>query len=193
MMHTLERLHSSQPHARMILVLPQQYYSLWQGLCKEHSFKLTLHIVFGGETRFHSVKNGLSVIPEGEDGVVGVHDGVRPFVSAEVIADCMAAARKTGAALPAVKPVESVRIQQDGDVTVPFNRDKCLLVQTPQCFSVRLLRCAYQQDYIPDFTDDASVVEALGHQVTIVDGNRENIKLTNPSDLLWADVLLKNS
>ena len=143
-------------------------------------------IADGGETRFHSVKNGLALIKE--DGLVGVHDGVRPFVSQEVIARCYDEALSLKAVIPVVGVVETVRhLTDEGSETVP--RDQYKLVQTPQVFDVALLRRAYEQTYTDMFTDDASVVEALGEKVYLVEGNRENIKLTTPFDLKLAELL----
>ena len=142
-------------------------------------------IADGGETRFHSVKNGLALVDE---GLVGVHDGVRPFVSQEVIARCFDNAREKKAVIPVIGVVETVRYMTScGSKTVP--RDNYKLVQTPQVFDVLLLKRAYEQTYVDGFTDDASVVEAMGEQVFLVDGNRENIKITTPFDLKLAELL----
>ena len=147
-------------------------------------------IADGGETRFHSVMNGLALV-EG-DGLVGVHDGVRPFVSQEVIARCYEEASLKKAVIPVIGVVETVRqLTDEGSLTVP--RDQYKLVQTPQVFDAALLRKAYQQTYTDMFTDDASVVEALGEKVHLVEGNRENIKLTTPFDLLSAERLCSTS
>lgn len=142
----------------------------------------------GGETRFHSVKNALERV--NTSGLVGVHDGVRPFVSQEVIARCYEQAAEKKAVVPVVNVVETVRhlCQEGRSETVP--RDEYRLVQTPQVFDAELLLRAYRQPYTPDFTDDASVVEALGEPVWLTEGNRENIKITTPFDLKIAEALL---
>ena len=156
-------------------------------LCETYHFALRHDIADGGETRFHSVKNGLAYV-KGE-GLVGVHDGVRPFVSREVIAGCYEAAQTKQAVIPVIDVVETVRhLTKPGSETVPRNDYK--LVQTPQVFEVQLLKEAYQQEYTDAFTDDASVVEAMGREVCLVQGNRENIKLTTPFDLKIAEVLI---
>lgn len=186
LMRTLEAFYTYDPAMQLILVLPVSQQAYWKELCETYSFTLPHIVTDGGETRFHSVKNGLAKI-EG-DGWVGVHDGVRPFVSTEVIARCYEQVREKQAVIPVVDVVETLRrLTGAGSETVPRSAYK--LVQTPQVFDVNLLRRAYQQPYTDAFTDDASVVEALGEQVYLVEGNRENIKLTTPSDLKMAEFL----
>ena len=186
LMRTLEAFHVYDASIHLILVLPVSQQAYWKQLCEEYQFNLAHEIADGGETRFHSVKNGLALIKE--DGLVGVHDGVRPFVSQEVIARCYDEALSLKAVIPVIGVVETVRhLTEGGSETVP--RDQYKLVQTPQVFDVALLRRAYEQTYTDMFTDDASVVEALGEKVYLVEGNRENIKLTTPFDLKLAELL----
>ena len=186
LMRTLEAFHAYDASMHLILVLPVSQQAYWKQLCEEYQFELVHDIADGGETRFHSVKNGLALVKE--DGLVGVHDGVRPFVSQEVIARCYEEAVSLKAVIPVIGVVETVRhLIEEGSETVP--RDQYKLVQTPQVFDVALLRRAYQQEYTDLFTDDASVVEALGEKVYLVEGNRENIKLTTPFDLKLAELL----
>lgn len=186
LMRTLEAFHAYDASMRLILVLPVSQQAYWKQLCEEYQFELVHEIANGGETRFHSVKNGLALVKE--DGLVGVHDGVRPFVSQEVITRCYEEAASLKAVIPVIGVVETVRhLTEEGSETVP--RDQYKLVQTPQVFDVALLRRAYQQEYTDLFTDDASVVEALGEKVYLVEGNRENIKLTTPFDLKLAELL----
>ena len=186
LMRTLEAFHTFDAAIHIVLVLPVSQQAYWKELCREYQFELSHEIADGGETRFHSVKNGLALI-EGE-GLVGVHDGVRPFVSQEVIARCYEEAARCKAVIPVIDVVETVRhLTEEGSETVP--RDRYKLVQTPQVFDVALLRRAYQQEYTDLFTDDASVVEALGEKVCLVMGNRENVKLTTPFDLKLAEML----
>ncbi len=192
LMRTMEAFHSYDPQIHLVLVLPVVQQVYWKGLCDKHSFVLSYRLADGGETRFHSVKNGLDTIHSDEDALVAVHDGVRPFVSTGVIARCFDEAVRTGAAVPVTDVVETVRQLEAGGHSITVSRDDYRLVQTPQVFSLLLLKRAYAQPYEPAFTDDASVVEALGHRVTLVKGNRENIKLTTPFDLMIADTLLKN-
>lgn len=187
LMRTLERFHEYSKDLQIILVLPQAQQSYWQQLCEEYNFKVEIRLAAGGETRFHSVQNGLSLIPDDAEGVVGVHDGVRPFVSVEVIKNCFETARTRQAAIPVTPVIETLRhIPTQKNV---LRSDYCL-VQTPQCFDIQLLKAANKQPYSDSFTDDASVVEAYGHEVTMVDGNRENIKITTPFDLQLAETLL---
>lgn len=190
LMRTIEVFRQAYPDIHIILVLPASQQEYWQQLCREYAFSVPFRIADGGETRFHSVSNGLKLVPDDAEGIVGVHDGVRPFVSVETVRRCYDEAVERGAVVPVVSVVETVRqIREDGtSVTVP--RDAYKLVQTPQAFRVSLLKEAYRQPYIPAFTDDASVVEALGKPVHLVEGNRENIKITTPADIRFADGLL---
>ena len=186
LMRTLEAFHTYDSSIHLVLVLPVSQQAYWKELCQFYQFELPHDIANGGETRFHSVRNGLALVED--DGVVGVHDGVRPFVSQEVIARCYEKAMLQKAVVPVIGVVETVRhLTEEGSVTVP--RDQYKLVQTPQVFDVALLRRAYQQEYTEMFTDDASVVESLGEKVHLVEGNRENIKLTTPFDLKLAEIL----
>jgi 2-C-methyl-D-erythritol 4-phosphate cytidylyltransferase len=187
LMRTMLRFHEALPELQIILVLPRAQQDYWQSLCQQHQFNIPYLLATGGKTRFHSVQNGLALVPDDADGVVGVHDGVRPFVSVEVIRRCFEAARTAKAVIPVVPVVETLRHISEG--TKP--REEYRLVQTPQCFDVQLLKAANHQPYRDAFTDDASVVEAYGYSVTLVDGNRENIKITTPADLLTAESLLR--
>ncbi|MEG0887916.1 2-C-methyl-D-erythritol 4-phosphate cytidylyltransferase [Bacteroides sp.] len=187
LMHTLEAFHRYDEAMQLIVVLPREQQSYWKQLCSDYHFTLNHLIADGGETRFHSVQNGLMLVQE--PGLVAVHDGVRPFVSQEVIARCYEAAETQLAAIPVIDVFETVRhLTPQGSETV--NRDDYKLVQTPQVFEVGLLKNAYSQAYSTHFTDDASVVEALGVSITLVEGNRENIKITTPFDLKVGSALL---
>ena len=187
LMHTIEAFRRALDDVEIVLVLPAEQHDYWQKLCKDYKFHSPELIAKGGETRFHSVKNGLALLPNDIEAVVGVHDGVRPFVSKETIRRCFAAAAEGKAVVPVVAVVETVRqILPDGkSVTRP--RDEYRLVQTPQTFPLALLKEAYQQPFSEAFTDDASVVEALGKDIVMIEGNRENIKITTPSDLRIAE------
>lgn len=190
LMHTLEAFHRFDSAIDLILVLPEEQQGYWKQLCEKHRFTIRHLIANGGETRFHSVRNGLALVSGG--GLVGVHDGVRPFVSQEVIRRCYDRAATEKAVIPVVDVVDTVRqVTESGSRTV--NRDDYKLVQTPQVFDADLLRRAYAQDFKPFFTDDASVVEAMGVPVDLVEGNRENIKITTPFDLKIATALLECS
>ena len=189
LMHTLQQFRNAIADLQIILVLPREQQDYWRELCRQYEFGVEHRVADGGQTRFHSVKNGLALIPDGEEGIVGVHDGVRPFASADLIRRCYAAAVEAEAVVPAVPVVESLRHEERGAI----DRKGYRLVQTPQTFSIPLLKAAYRQAYRETFTDDASVVEAYGHRVAMIDGIRENIKLTTPFDMVVAEALLAES
>ena len=192
LMRTLERFRAYSSALQIILVLPEAQQDYWRKLCEEYHFEVDYQLANGGQTRFHSVQNGLALVPDDAEGVVGVHDGVRPFPSIEVIRNCYETARTAKAVIPVIPVVETVRqIFSNGlhdSRTVP--RDEYRLVQTPQTFDIQLLKAANRQPYNDGFTDDASVVESYGHAITLVEGNRENIKITTPYDLKIAEVLI---
>ena len=189
LMRTIERFYQYDPQMGIVLVLPKDQQAYWKELCEKYAFSLPHLIADGGETRFHSVKNGLCAIPA-NNGLIGVHDGVRPFVSIDAIQRCYQEAATKQAVVPVIEIHESIRrITSSGSQAA--NREEYKLVQTPQVFSARLLKKAYEQDYSPAFTDDASVVEAVGIQVHCIKGNRENIKLTTPFDLKIANALME--
>jgi 2-C-methyl-D-erythritol 4-phosphate cytidylyltransferase len=195
LMLTLQKFHAFDPEMELIVVLPEDQKDYWRGLCLEHGCSIPHQIVVGGETRFHSVKNGLDLIGTDSNAVVGVHDGVRPFVSDEVLQRCYTLAEEKKAVIPVIPVVETIRrvymeqcsAPRGGSVMVPRNEYR--LVQTPQVFNVALLKQAYKQTYMVEFTDDATVVEATGIQVTLTEGNQENIKITTPFDLKIAEIM----
>jgi 2-C-methyl-D-erythritol 4-phosphate cytidylyltransferase len=192
LMRTLERFRAYSSALQIILVLPEAQQDYWQELCKQYDFKVDYQLANGGQTRFHSVQNGLALVPDDAEGVVGVHDGVRPFPSIDVIRNCYDTARTAKAVIPVIPVVETVRqflSDNSGSITVP--RDHYRLVQTPQTFDIQLLKVANRQPYNDGFTDDASVVESYGHAITLVEGNRENIKITTPYDIVVAEALCK--
>ncbi len=191
LMHTIARFHEADPLLGIIVVLPADQHDYWNDLCREHDFRIEHTVVSGGETRFHSSQNGLRAIPDDVDGVVGIHDGVRPFVSVEVIRRCYAEARRSGSAIPVVPVVDTLRIVGEGNGSHNVDRSQFRAVQTPQVFSIGLLREAFRQQWRPEFTDDASVVEGIGVKIGMVEGNRENVKLTTPLDMLVAEKLCR--
>ena len=189
LMRTLERFREYSPTLKIILVLPKAQQDYWRQLCADYHFNVEYQLADGGETRFHSVQHGLALIPDDTEGVVGVHDGVRPFPSIDVIRRRYDTAHEKKAVIPVIPVVETLRhLQGKSSITVP--RDDYRLVQTPQCFDIQLLKAANRQPYNDGFTDDASVVESFGHAITLVEGNRENIKITTPYDLKIAKVLI---
>lgn len=191
LMRTLDAFHAFDSAMEIILVLPRDHQPYWQELCAEYQFAVPHRIADGGATRFNSVQSGLALADEAE-ALIAVHDGVRPFVSPEVIEACYREAEAHGAVVPVIPIVETVRhLLLEGSETV--SRDAYRLVQTPQTFRASLLRRAYEQPFCEAFTDDASVVEASGHAVHLVEGNRENIKLTTPYDLIVAKALVESA
>ena len=190
LMRTLELFREYSTEVQIILVLPENQQDYWLQLCQQYHFGVKYQLANGGQTRFHSVQNGLALVPDDADGVVGVHDGVRPFPSIDVIKNCYEAARTAKAVIPVIPVVETVRhLEGEGSVTVP--RGDYRLVQTPQTFDIQLLKTANRQPYHDGFTDDASVVESYGHAITLVEGNRENIKITTPYDIVVAEALCR--
>lgn len=188
LMHTIDRFLEFNKDFEFRIVLHQSARELWADLCEKHKFSFNGSVVIGGAERFHSVQNGLASI-DAELGIVAVHDAVRPFVSIETIDNSFGKARKSGNAIPVVPVQQSMRrVDHHGSTTV--NRDEYKLVQTPQCFEINTLRDAYKQDFSPSFTDDASVVQALGVVINLVHGNRQNIKITTKEDLQLANAMI---
>lgn len=193
LMRTMECFYNFDAQLQMVLVLPRDQQTYWHELCRTHSFSLPYLLADGGTTRFESVRNGLALIPSDAQGVVAVHDGVRPMVSAEVVERCFGVAQQAKAVIPVAPVVETLRQVMPDGTSQTVNRDAYRLVQTPQTFDLQLLKRAYQQPYRSDFTDDASVVEALGMPIAMVEGNKENIKITTPFDLEVCERLLAPS
>lgn len=184
LMHTMEVFFHWDKTVELIVVCPKEHQSYWQMLCRELNYNTPHRVVDGGETRFHSVGKGLKTVEH--NGLIAVHDGVRPFVSETVIQACFTAAETFGAAIPVIPMIESVR-ETDGIRSRPLDRERLRIVQTPQVFRAEWLHEAYKQPYQIGFTDDASLVEAAGYPIHLVDGNRENIKITTPTDLRRAE------
>ena len=192
LMQTLERFRAYSEDLQIILVLPEAQQDYWHQLCEEYHFDVTYQIANGGQTRFHSVQNGLALIPDDAEGVVGVHDGVRPFPSIDVIRNCYETARTQKAVIPVIPVVETIRQIFSKNSSRTVARDHYRLVQTPQTFDIQLLKAANRQPYNDGFTDDASVVESYGHEITLVEGNRENIKITTPYDITVAEAIINS-
>lgn len=191
LMHTIRRFREFDPQMHIVLVLPKDHQDYWRQLCNEYRFTDRHDITDGGSTRFHSSQNGIMALAEAPDSdIVAIHDGVRPLVSIETIGRCFTAAAESGAAIPVLPVIDTLRYvghaDENGVNTEQGHnvlRSDYRVVQTPQTFRLALLRRAFTQPFSERFTDDASVVEALGEKVTMVDGNRENIKITTPYDL----------
>ena len=187
LMHTLKKFQQSIDDGEIILALPEKEQNTWQALCEKHHFDVPHQIVNGGDSRFHSVQNALQKV--NEKSIVAIHDGVRPLVSETVIKNCIKSAEKIGTAIPTLPIHDSIRKISDNGSEIA-DRSQFVLVQTPQCFQSDIILKAYQQTYQNSFTDDASVVEQLGHNIYLVEGNKENIKITTPEDLKMAEVLI---
>lgn len=189
-LHSIAAFAEFNPQATVILVLPGDQFAQWEKIAAEFPLPLPVTITAGGETRFESVKNGLALVDD-EDGIVSVHDAVRPLVSKKTISASFKAAERYGNAVPAIPLSDSIR-QIESTQSIALDRSRYCLIQTPQSFSVALLKRAYSQEYKYTFTDDASVVESLGEQIHLVDGNEDNFKLTTPTDLVIAEALMKH-
>lgn len=187
LMHTLKKFQQSINDGEIILALPEKEQNTWQALCEKHHFDVPHQIVNGGESRFYSVQNALQKV--NEKSIVAIHDGVRPLVSETVINNCIHSAEKIGAAIPILPIQDSIRKISDNGSEIA-DRSQFVLVQTPQCFQSDIILKAYQQTYQNSFTDDASVVEQLGYNIYLVEGNKENIKITTSEDLKMAEVLV---
>ena len=190
LMHTIEAFHSYSTSLEIILVLPEEQQTHWKELCEEYGFTTPHSVVSGGSTRFESSRNGISIIPDDADGVVGIHDGVRPLVSAAVIDRCYESARENYAAIPVMPLTDTLRFVGESGCGRNVLRSDYVIVQTPQVFDIALAKRAFSLPYKESFTDDASVVEDLGCQVSVVEGCRENIKLTTPFDMKVAEAIL---
>ena len=189
LMHTISRFADCGLNVEIIVVLSQAHKETWKQMCAEHQLATPIFIAESGETRFQSVKNGLALIKE--PGLVAIHDAARPLVDAKIITTAFKAAEMYGNAVPAVPLNDSIR-QIDSTLSIALDRSKYCIIQTPQCFQVELLKKAYEQDYKFTFTDDPTVVEAMGEKIRLIDGHYDNIKITNPRDFIIAEALLKN-
>lgn len=189
LMHTFHAFQRYAPDLEFILVLPESHFDFWEQLCRKHGFKTRHQLAASGPTRFHSVKSGLNYLSD--DALVAIHDGVRPLVALETIERCFHFASRYGNAIPVVPANESMRLI-DKSFSNSLPRDKVRIVQTPQCFQARLIKKAYNRNYSEEFTDDASVLEADGIRIFLVEGNPGNIKITSPIDLQVATTLLEN-
>ncbi len=190
LIHTLEKFARAIPEINIVLVLSLLYREQWEILCKKHNFTIPFQLADGGETRFHSVKNGLAFVPD--NSIVGIHDAARPLVNTKTILNTFETAELKGNASPAIPLNESIREVKDGSNRA-VDRSCYFIIQTPQCFQSSLIKKAFMQEYLPSFTDDASVLESIGEKINLIEGNRENIKITNPQDLIIAEALIAES
>jgi 2-C-methyl-D-erythritol 4-phosphate cytidylyltransferase len=188
LMHTMEMFYNCASQPQLILVLHADYHAYWQQLCSDHNFSIPHQLIKGGESRFHSVKNGLDTITD-INAIIAVHDAVRPLTPAAIIDHSYNYAAKNGNAITAVKSRDSIR-QLKGDHSVSLLRDDIYLIQTPQTFRAGQIKKAYEQAYDTKFTDDASVVESTGVHINLAEGSYENIKITFPEDIAIAEAIL---
>lgn len=188
LMHTIRNFYDFDPSLQLIVVLPPDEIISWDELCIQHHFEIPHQTIAGGCTRFQSVKNGLMMAQD--CGLIAIHDGVRPLVSHATLTRCFNCAAENGTAVPVLPANESVREGSMSD-SVPVDRSRYFMVQTPQVFKASIIQESYHQAEIPEFTDDASVIEHSGVAVHLVMGNRENIKITFPEDLLIAELYFK--
>lgn len=190
LMHTIERFLLFDSEIKIRLVLPEEQFKFWYGLCKQYGFGSEFELISGGENRYNSVKNGLKNLPE--NILIAVHDGVRPLVSLKTINQTFNAAKEHGAAIPVIGLEETLREVSGSGTSFTVSREKYKIVQTPQIFKSELLFEAYRQPYNDFFTDDASIVENLGHKITLTEGTKENIKITTPLDLILAETIISS-
>jgi 2-C-methyl-D-erythritol 4-phosphate cytidylyltransferase len=188
---TIEKFRQFDPEITIVISLPTQWLGAWVQLSAGIIAPNSYIMAEGGEQRYHSVKNALMKVPNDID-LIGVHDGVRPLVSVKTIANAYTEAALHGNAVPCIAPPESIRIVNDDNSNKPIDRNTVKLIQTPQVFAADILRAAYSLPYTPEFTDDASVVERHGTSIHLIDGDRQNIKITTIDDLRYADYLVKN-
>lgn len=189
LMHTITAFASSSYLPEIIIVLHPSLHQYWEDLCLKYNFNTPHILIDGGEQRFHSVRNGLMAIKE--DGIVAIHDAVRPLVSTRLIEKTYKTAENKGNAVTCIKPSDSVRKIKSATESTVIDRDELVLMQTPQTFEISELRKAYQQPYQAKFTDDASVVEEAGFKINLIEGERNNLKITYPEDLELANLLIK--
>lgn len=184
---TINRFREALPAAQIVVVLPEEHIELWRNLSAR--FEIAKHdIAKGGTERFHSVKNGIEALGD-EVKTIAIQDGVRPLLSKKLVIKLVLEAEKHAAVIPAVAPADSYRIVE-GDASHIIDRAQLRMIQTPQVFAAEALREAYKQPFSASFTDDASVMEAAGHHITLIEGERQNIKITTPSDMIIAEAII---
>lgn len=183
LMHTLKKFKEAEPEIELILVLPKSQFEYWNQLCEKYP-TVPHQLVKGGNTRFQSGLNGLKTIEN--EGLVAIHDGVRPFVSAEIIQESFKVANEKGTAVVSVPSKDSVRVNGQA-----IDRSTVRLIQTPQTFQISLIKKAFETEELSTFTDDASVAEHAGFTINLIEGSYENIKITTPEDLQWAEIILE--
>lgn len=188
LMHTLQAFEQVKLGIEIILILPKYQIEDWKKLCTQYKFKVPHQITHGGDSRFQSVKNGLRQI-EREVGLVAIHDGVRPLVNSQIILNAFETAEQKGNAVPTLPLKDAIR-RVVADENKALNRKAYQLIQTPQTFRLHQIKAAFRQADDPAFTDDATVLEATGERINLIEGSYRNIKITTPEDLVLAEALL---
>lgn len=191
LMHTIAAFNDCGLNPQILLVLNIDQHKYWEELCLKYDFNIPHQVINGGIQRYHSVKNGLKAIKG--NGIVAVHDAVRPLISSELIFKSYWIAEQMGNCVVGIRPTDSVRRVLEEGKSEALNRDELTLIQTPQTFDISVLRKAYQTPYRNEFTDDASVVEFAGFNINLILGERENIKITYPEDLEIASIYIKRN
>ncbi len=189
--HTLQQFYRFDPLMDVVVVMAQKHRNLWNAMATHHAEISRVKLAIGGVTRFHSVQNGIQLIKDGV--IVGIHDAVRPFVSLETLERCYNTANKSGSAIPVIDMDESVRMLKENNSSVHMDRSTLKRVQTPQVFRSEMIKEAYKLTDDHSFTDDASVFESHFEKVTLVEGNRQNIKITTPTDLQLASLFNRSA
>lgn len=189
LMHSIEQFYAFDPAISIIVSLHPDFRKAWEELCHTCSFNRNHRVVDGGETRYHSVKNGLQLVPSGS--LVAIHDAARPLVTVGLIEQAFAMAKRSGSAIPSIPANETIRMVEPSGVKL-LDRTTLRIIQTPQVFLSDIIKQAYLQEYSPGFTDDGSLLEAMGLQVNLVNGDPFNMKITLPGDLEIAEILLRN-
>ena len=190
LMHTIKRFFTSAESVHIVLVLPEEQVERWHQLCQKYSFSIPHHIIFGGKTRFQSVKNGLNSIGETE-GLVAIHDGVRPFISKRIIEASYKSAQKEGNGIASVPLKDSIRMVEKKS-NKALDREQYRIIQTPQTFLLSQIRDAFHKAKKDLYDDDASVAEEAGYAIHLIEGGYDNIKITTPEDMAMAEAILKN-
>ena len=186
LMHTIEKFYHFDPTIQIIITLPVEWKDYWEKLVLETNFKIPHRVINGGKERYHSIKNALKYC---FGDYISIHDGVRPLVSHSTLKNCARIILHHDAIIPIIPLIDSLR-KKEGKNSTAVNRSEYMLVQTPQCFKAEVIKKAYNQPYHTKITDDASLVEQAGYKITTVEGNPENIKITNQSDLKYASLFL---
>lgn len=187
LMHTIDAFYNNDNSFDIIVVIPEAHFALWNDLCNKHDFNTPHRVVRGGISRWESVKNGLNYVED--DCIVGIHDGVRPLISSNLIDRLYSNANSFGAVIPAIKVTDSLRLVNKDRKSIAVDREQYRAVQTPQVFKSNIVKQAYKLPFEDTFSDDASVVERYGTDITIIEGEDINIKITSAKDLMIAELL----